>query len=128
MAKGSDPPVTILPIMNHKFETWLERHLKDRRKLEQILLVIDDQKPVGVIKLGEPQNQKVNIHFTGVARTHRRQGVSTLLKYHALQYAKAKGVKKLSTQNHYQNKAIISANYGFNFKEQDRLLTYLYQF
>ena len=80
-----------------------------------------------MIKLSEPRNDYVNINFTGVAASHRRKGVSSLLKSEAINYAKKHKISRITTQNHSINQAILKANLGCGFKETNQLLDYLYE-
>ena len=94
---------------------------------EKTILAIANKEPIGVIKVSELRDDYVNINFTAVASAYRRKGVSLLLKVTAFQYAKGLGASRITTQNHSVNKAILSANLSFGFKETDQILDYLYE-
>jgi len=53
-------------------------------------------------------------HLTGVVREHRRKGIATALKVHAISIAKARGVKRIKTMNHETNPMLnLNLRLGF---------------
>ena len=116
---------TQLGILQPSLEEW--RSAQATFQSEKTLLAVQDKEPLGVIKLSEPRNDYVNINFTGVAASHRRKGVSSLLKSEAINYAKKHKISRITTQNHSINQAILKANLGCGFKETNQLLDYLYE-
>ena len=116
---------TQLGTLQPSLEEW--RSVQATFQSEQTLLAVQDQELLGVIKLSEPRDDYVNINFTGVAASHRRKGVSSLLKSEAFKYARKHEVSRITTQNHSMNQAILKANLGCGFKETNQLLDYLYE-
>ena len=53
-------------------------------------------------------------HLTGVIRHHRRQGIATALKVHAIIRAQAQGVRRIDTMNHEDNPMLaLNRRLGF---------------
>ena len=93
---------------------------------ENVLFAIKDKELVGSLRLGTLQDGKMNINHTGVARTFRRQGVSTSLKYKAIQLAQQQGAQMITTQNHVHN-PMLDLNLKLGFTPRDELIEYIYQ-
>ena len=117
---------TELGVMHHSFEEWQKMLKTSTSDLSKILIAMDGDEAVGLLKLGDIQDECMNINFTAVAATHRRQGISLLLKLTSFELARSLGVKRISTQNHSLNQAIINANLSFGFSERDQILDYIY--
>ena len=117
---------TSLGVMQPSFEEWRDAMNTFTPDLNEILIAIDGAEPVGVMKLRQIKEGCININFTAVAATHRRRGISSLLKYESIQLARSLGAERLSTQNHSTNTSIINANLSFGFREQDQMLDYVF--
>ena len=106
---------------------WSDWQQSPLCNLDHILLAVDGIKPVGILKFGMIPNRSVNIELTVVAKSHRRMGISTLLKVYLINLAKTMNQTIISTQNHEANHAIRQANLNFGFTEQHIMIDYLYR-
>ena len=106
-----------IPIRVPPFEKW--RSLLEipfcRRK--NTIFAMDTNRLVGVLELGEPQNDISNINHSSVARSYRRRGISTALKVEAVRWGQRKNLVALHTQNH-SNNPILKLNRDFGFVQQ----------
>jgi GNAT superfamily N-acetyltransferase len=96
------------------FERWrplIESPFVDRNN---VLIALEGNELVGMLYLGSPNSARVNINHTSVARTHRRQGISVLLKCAAVRHARAQQVETIDTQNHEKN-PMFELNQAFGF-------------
>ena len=58
---------------------------------------------VSSLNIPAPGSPVLQTGMTGVLRSHRRQGLATALKVHAIQFAKAYGAKAIDTSNEEHN-------------------------
>ncbi len=56
--------------------------------------------------------------MTGVLQSHRKRGIATALKIHALTYAKAYGASAVWTSNEVGNVGMLGINFRFGFEKQ----------
>ena len=88
------------PIAFDKWRPFIEAPFLDRR---QVLVALDKNEMVGLMYVGPLKEHAVNIDHTSVARSHRRRGISVLLKSAAIGLARNLGAGELTTQNHQKN-------------------------
>ena len=105
------------------FEEWLKFTESEFVNFGQALVAVCDHLPVGVLKLGAVENEKMNINYTGVARSHRRIGLSTVLKMKAFEHARRHGAQWVTTQNH-QNNPIYSLNLSMGFRTIETIIEF----
>ncbi|MCG9895875.1 MAG: GNAT family N-acetyltransferase [Fimbriimonadaceae bacterium] len=89
------------PFVPEPFEAWLESNLPDRRNHHRSWLVLDGDRPVANTEFHGPLHAKESVQtwLTAVARSHRRRGLASALKAHALLWAKAAGYRWARTDN-----------------------------
>ncbi len=58
---------------------------------------------MSTLDIPAPGSPVLHTGMTGVLRSHRRQGLATALKVHAIQFAKAYGAKAINTSNEEHN-------------------------
>ena len=105
------------------FEEWLKFNDSEFANFEQAVVAVCDNVPVGVVKLGVVDNEKMNINYTGVARSHRRKGLSTVLKMKAFEHARTHGARWVTTQNH-QNNPIYELNLAMGFRTIETIIEF----
>ena len=116
---------SMLGVMQLSFEEWQAAMKSFTPDLNKTLIAIDGLNPVGILKLSSVRETCININYTAIASSHRRRGISSLLKSKAFELAKTLGADRIATQNHSTNQAIINANLNFGFKERDQELDYV---
>ncbi|MBC7809297.1 MAG: GNAT family N-acetyltransferase [Akkermansiaceae bacterium] len=83
---------------------------------------------VGVTMLwGSGGNNDLHTGMTGVRESHRKRGIATALKIHALTYAKKRGTDAVWTSNEVGNVGMLSINFRFGFEKQPEELQYTKQ-
>ncbi|MBC8134546.1 MAG: GNAT family N-acetyltransferase [Fibrella sp.] len=83
---------------------------------------------VGVTMLwGSAANNDLHTGMTGVLESHRKRGIATALKIHALTYAKKHGADAVWTSNEVDNVGMLGINFRFGFEKQPEELQYTKQ-
>ncbi len=79
-------------------ETWAEEWSDTIRQIASggVFLALDEDGPVGVVKMDEPKNGAMHIHLVYVRPRARRQGVSKQLLRACVEKARASGVATIS--------------------------------
>ena len=113
-----------VPFSETPFDEWLTYIDPPFTYRDLVLFAIQEGELIGSLSLGSLKGDKMNINHTGVARAYRRKGVSMLLKYKALELAKIKGAKFITTQNHNYNHNILTLNLKLGFQLQDEYIDY----
>ncbi len=108
-------PLNIWP-----FAVWQERFWRNpARRPGGFFLAFHGAELIGVSELREgPRPDWLGTGLTGVKRAYRGQGVAFALKLRAAQYAKAAGVRVVTTQNHTGNRAILAINEALGFVKE----------
>ena len=102
MACLADVP-SVIPFEQIPFEKWrpfINLPFLERR---HVLIALDGSDMVGLMYVGPLKVHTINIDHTSVARSHRRRGISVLLKSAAIGLARNLGAGELTTQNHQKN-------------------------
>lgn len=99
------------------FEVWQRRFwAHPSRRPESFFLALDRDEIVGVSELrAGARSDWLYTGLTGVKRNYRRRGIALALKLSALQYARDSGFAVISTQNHMDNRLMLSINEALNF-------------
>ncbi|MBC7805214.1 MAG: GNAT family N-acetyltransferase [Akkermansiaceae bacterium] len=80
---------------------------------------------VGVSMLwGSGGNNDLHTGMTGVRESHRKRGIATALKIHALTYARKRGADAVWTSNEVGNVGMLGINFRFGFEKQPEELQY----
>ncbi|MCG9895876.1 MAG: GNAT family N-acetyltransferase [Fimbriimonadaceae bacterium] len=89
------------PIVPEPYPVWMESTLEDRRHWGRCWLVIQDERPVATTQFYLPHEgaQTIQTGLTAVARSHRRLGLASALKAHALLWARDRGIRYVTTDN-----------------------------
>jgi mycothiol synthase len=117
----SPDPLTRIP-----FDIWVGRHLGTPTFLPEAQVVaIDGVDWVGLStlwkSLGDPKRLRTG--FTGVARSHRRQGIATAMKVEAVRFARAYGAVVIDTDNE-ENNPMYQLNLKLGFQPRPAWLFY----
>jgi GNAT superfamily N-acetyltransferase len=80
-----------------------------------MVLALEGDRPVGYCRV-EMDGAKAWNHFTGVARSHRGQGIAMHLKIESLRITAERGVRELGTQNHTGNVGMLAINKRLGFQ------------
>lgn len=103
---GKDVPN---PDERHKktLEEFVQGRLENPALLpEGWFIAVDGDSYVGMSNLWKDlanPEERLWTGLTGVSRSHRRRGIATALKVHALQFARTQGVKTVQTDNEENN-------------------------
>jgi RimJ/RimL family protein N-acetyltransferase len=84
---------------------------------EGSFVAVDGGRYVGLSDLedkGDPE--ALDTGFTGVLREYRGRGIALALKLRAIEYAKRRGAKRLTTGNDSNNRRMIAINDALGFK------------
>ncbi|MBC8142711.1 MAG: GNAT family N-acetyltransferase [Armatimonadetes bacterium] len=73
---------------------------------------------------GSGANSDLHTGTTGVLRSHRKRGIATALKVHALTFAKERGSEGIWTSNEVGNTGMLGINARFGFEKQPEELQY----
>lgn len=65
--------------------------------------------------------------LTGVRRENRRQGIALALKLRAVEFAQARGAKKIRTSNESNNRGMLSINEALGFAKQPAWINLVYR-
>lgn len=105
------------PFKQEPFEEFEKRIFAHPNLLpEAFFVAVDGDKVVGVSVLwNNAAEGKWSTGLTGVLRSHRRRGVATALKTHALGYAKSQGIVEVDTDNE-ENNPMYQINLQLGFK------------
>lgn len=92
---------------------------------EACMIAIDKGDYVGLSALyrNPAQVTELNTGFTAVLRTHRRRGIATALKVHAIRYAQAQGYHGIKTGNE-ENNPMFAINQMLGFTPQPAWLDF----
>ena len=112
-----DEPQPYIP-KKPEFEQYVKREIENPNILHDAWFVTrDNGRYVGMTQLtksDDPTTLKTG--FTGTVRTHRRKGLATLLKTHAIRYAKHKGFQTIRTGNE-ENNPMYALNLKLGFQD-----------
>lgn len=88
-------------------------------------LAIDGNRYVGLTTLWARQayTDKLDTGLTGVVRSHRRRGIATALKVHAIEAGRKHGIKKIGTDNEEHN-PMYDLNMALGFQSAPAILIY----
>ena len=112
----SDTPFEEIPFEDGRH--YLEEPFCNRA---HALIAVEGLNPVGILNLGTVDKGIINLNYTGVAASHRRQGVSLAMKVQCFELAKSLGAHTISTQNHSHN-PMLSLNKQLGFQERDAIV------
>lgn len=92
---------------------------------EGIFLALDGGQIVAISELWRNQAEphKLSTGLTGVARSHRRRGLATAVKIHAIQFAQAYGATILETDNE-ENNPMYQLNLQLGFRPQPAMVEF----
>lgn len=115
------------PVTPPPFEEFIKTFKHPHFRAEAHFVAIDKQgndtpkawEVVGLSQLSVDPNIKEKIHtwLTGVRRTHRRMGLATALKLHAIQFAQSHGARFIETDNE-ENNPMYTINMTLGFEPQ----------
>ena len=114
------------PHTKRPFERFKEGTLKSPNLLPDAWFVaVDGDRYVGLSVLWRnlSTDKLLETGLTGVVRSHRRRGIATALKVHAIQYAHAHGQAAIVTDNE-ENNPMFQLNLQLGFKPQPAYLDY----
>lgn len=110
------------PWVEIPFEDWLRDLEANEIRFEWMFLAVMDGEPVAVTQLfpNIVDPRIMNTGLTGVRRAHRRAGLATTLKSHALTLARASGAERVYMDNEINNPMFqlnlslgVKANYEY---------------
>lgn len=85
---------------------------------EAWFIAVDNGQYVGMSNVQRTGNpKKFDTGLTGVLRSHRRMGIATALKLHAIRFAKKEGIELIETENE-ENNPMYQLNVQLGFKPQ----------
>lgn len=92
---------------------------------EGCFIAVDKGEYVGLSNLFHNPGQPtvINTGFTAVLRTHRRRGIATALKLHAIAYAQQQGYQSIKTGNE-ENNPMLAINLTLGFVPQPAWLDF----
>jgi len=102
------------------FEDFEKHILKNPNFIADAFFVaLDNGEIVGESSLwvSETDRERLITGSTGVGRSHRRRGIATALKLHAIVYARQHGIKIIVTDNE-ENNAMYQINLMLGFEPQ----------
>lgn len=111
-------------------ETTLEQYEKQFLSRPDFLseanfIALDGNEFVGMSNLWSgAQKERLITGLTGVLRSHRRKGICTALKVHAIRFAKQYGAEFLETENE-ENNPMYQLNLQLGFKPQPAWTNYV---
>lgn len=94
------------PPQKRTLENFIEAKLKNPAFLmDGYFLAVDEDEYVGMSNLWTDLADPTRLWtgLTGVVRSHRRKSIASVLKVHAVNYAKSAGVKTIQTDNEENN-------------------------
>ena len=100
------------------FEQFLKQIFENTAFIpEAFFIALDQRRYVGLSNLTNENDDLTRLvtDYTGVIPSHRRRGIATALKLHCLRYAKANGVKTITTSNDSSN-PMYELNVQLGFK------------
>lgn len=117
------------PTRPDPFDEFVKRRFEHPQLLpEAYFSAVDTDQVIGISVLWDEAAQgKWGTGLTGVLRSHRRRGVATALKAHALGYAKSQGVVEVGTDNE-ENNPMYQINLQLGFKPAPADLTFMKYF
>ncbi|MEC7987004.1 MAG: GNAT family N-acetyltransferase [Myxococcota bacterium] len=105
----SDTPFEVMPF--EKWKSYLEKPFCDRSRA---FIAVDRTSIAGILQLSIPVDREININHTSVNRAYRRRGISTALKFAAIQSLQTEDLHWLRTQNHQRNPMhLLNQSFGF---------------
>jgi GNAT superfamily N-acetyltransferase len=109
------------PWVDIPFPDWKKEFLANPLKLDWFFFAMLEDQVVGMTQLFPSfvDSRIMNTGLTGVHQDHRRRGVATMLKCHALRLAKASGAERVYTDNEEKN-PMLSLNHALGFREAYR--------
>jgi len=118
----SPDPIPEITLEQHE-KAWLSR---PDFMPEANFIALDGDEFVGMsnIWLDTAKKEKLNTGLTGVLRSHRRKGICTALKVHAIRFAKQYGAEFLETENE-ENNPMYQLNLQLGFKPQPAWTNYV---
>jgi len=107
----TDPPT------RQSFEQFCNRFESSRFSMDAHWFARDGERCVGSsgLWLTEADPEKLYTGLTGVVRTHRRRGVATALKVKGVEWARARGVRVIETDNE-ENNPMFDLNVALGYR------------
>ena len=92
---------------------------------EGVFVAVDNGQLVAISELWRSQAEpdKLYTGLTGVVRSHRRRGLATAVKVHAIQFAQANGITTLVTDNE-ENNPMFQLNLRLGFQPQPAIVEF----
>lgn len=114
-----DPPT------KQPFDVWVKQFEGPSFKIEPHWAAMHDGRYVGMSELWVPKadTDKLWQGLTGTVRGYRRKGIATALKLKGIEYAKAQGVRIISTDNE-ENNPMYFLNLKLGFEAQPAWLEF----
>lgn len=112
------------------FRMFVEYALESPRAIpEACFIAIAGDDYAGYSNLFQPKvGDWLNQGTTGVRRAYRGRGIATALKVKTVEYAKARGIREIRTENEVNNTGIVAINDRFGFVRQPGWITFLKEF
>lgn len=120
-----DVPTTD-PLTRRSLEQFEKMTLNNPRLLSDAWFVaVDGDQYVGLSVLwrNPAKNNLLETGLTGVVRSHRRRSIATAMKLYAINYAKARGVEEIVTDNE-ENNPMFQLNLQLGFKPRPAFLDF----
>ena len=114
---GSEDDTSAPDQPHDPFEVW-QRQVLDApgQSPDTHWIALEGGRPVGMTFLNRLSDDAFENDFTTVASTHRRRGIATALKRHAILWAQQQGVRCFYTSSEIGNTSMITVNTRLGYR------------